>query len=394
MGGLLCGKCRICLKCLEKEPTRRYPSAEAVAEDLERWLRGEPIQARPLGLLEGAARWLRRNARAAAFTLALGLAWGVSVGVGVIAELDLADQLLVPQDAGLLNPVALSDLAARVPVVRRVSLGIAAILTLTIGWWLRWAVGPKTTAAAFGWAAVLGLITTLATFLFVGPPFVVAHFVSPFAKPLHPIEDPWRIDPPRAGTSKVTPEQERYLRQFLSQSKPPRVARPPAGAPAGNGNLAHGGWASRDLQMGALLSRAQMTNLLHTAWVSIGVGLLCVIVMILAVVCLSSLAVDYLIRSGRSRWACAGGYLELTLGVAVPIAVLFMALYPAMQAAVEGRPYRLGPFWAIVGLTTILVYTVIRGAIVGRWHPAIRIGLYVLWGVVMLSTMRLVGGNN
>ena len=71
----------IAARAMEKEPTARYASAEAVAEDLGRVQRGEPIRARPVSLLERALKWSRRNtalARAAAvvvLTLLLAAGW-------------------------------------------------------------------------------------------------------------------------------------------------------------------------------------------------------------------------------------------------------------------------------------------------------------------------------
>jgi len=51
----------ICLKCLEKDPQRRYPSALALAEDLDRWLKHEPIHARHAGIFTRGRKWVRRN---------------------------------------------------------------------------------------------------------------------------------------------------------------------------------------------------------------------------------------------------------------------------------------------------------------------------------------------
>ena len=51
----------ICLKCLEKDSSRRYAAAEALAKDLERWLDGEPIIARSCTLVERTVKWVRRR---------------------------------------------------------------------------------------------------------------------------------------------------------------------------------------------------------------------------------------------------------------------------------------------------------------------------------------------
>src|SRR5205807_4222731 len=59
----------VCLKCLEKDPARRYGSAEALAEDLERWLAGEPIRARPSTAWERTVKWAKRRPAVAALVV-------------------------------------------------------------------------------------------------------------------------------------------------------------------------------------------------------------------------------------------------------------------------------------------------------------------------------------
>jgi WD40 repeat protein/predicted Ser/Thr protein kinase len=71
----------ICLKCLEKDPARRYDRADSLAGDLNRWLAGKPIEARPVGTFERGWRWCRRNPATVGFSATIVLLLAAMVGV-------------------------------------------------------------------------------------------------------------------------------------------------------------------------------------------------------------------------------------------------------------------------------------------------------------------------
>src|SRR6266403_1352122 len=97
----------ICLKCLEKDPKGRYSSALALAEDLECWLKHQPIQARHTGVLARGRKWLQRNPTSAVLVaclvvLAAAAGWiasksklvpqPVTTGIAVLPFEDLSEQ--------------------------------------------------------------------------------------------------------------------------------------------------------------------------------------------------------------------------------------------------------------------------------------------------------------
>jgi eukaryotic-like serine/threonine-protein kinase len=95
----------ICLKCLEKDPKRRYPSAQALAEDLEHWLKHEPILAKRSGFFTHTRKWVRRNPSTAVLvTLLVALAAGLSATVW-----NRKPAVLIPKSIAVLPFENLSD---------------------------------------------------------------------------------------------------------------------------------------------------------------------------------------------------------------------------------------------------------------------------------------------
>jgi WD40 repeat protein len=82
----------ICHKCLHKEPAKRYATAAALADDLARFQRGEPIAARPVGHLERLMKWARRRPAAAALTAVSAAAIVAVVGGSLVFTALLADE--------------------------------------------------------------------------------------------------------------------------------------------------------------------------------------------------------------------------------------------------------------------------------------------------------------
>ncbi|HKP58115.1 MAG TPA: protein kinase [Polyangiales bacterium] len=103
----------VTLRCLEKSPDRRYDTALALADDLERMLRNEPVHARPISFAERSWRWARRNPAAASFLSVSALALMALIATGAWFTSALQRELLATEQARQEATDARNDLRIR-----------------------------------------------------------------------------------------------------------------------------------------------------------------------------------------------------------------------------------------------------------------------------------------
>jgi hypothetical protein len=152
----------VCLKCLAKDPHKRYGLAADLADDLERWGRGEPTRARPPSAWQVARFWLRQNLRAALWVLALGLVFGLLLGYVSYLRI-FQDQLAGAIDASYGRlPATPRPWLARLPRLDTpglVAVGGANLLAITtIGLVVVLLVRPRSAGADLSCGVGVGLV--------------------------------------------------------------------------------------------------------------------------------------------------------------------------------------------------------------------------------------------
>ena len=110
----------VCLKCLQKDPQRRYTSAAALAEDLQRYLLGQVVTARPVSPLERAVKWVRRNKWVAGLSAAAVFALLAGSGIGLAIRNHVQEQNQADHAAGLVKQLLAAKIDKVPPIIREI----------------------------------------------------------------------------------------------------------------------------------------------------------------------------------------------------------------------------------------------------------------------------------
>ena len=339
----------IVLKCLGKDPARRYATAASLAADLRAWAAGEPVSVRPPHPGEVLRTWVRRNFGRAAWLPAIGLLWGLLSGVafwlstagrGVqsasAAVYDFFPTAPRPWLARLPSPPDWATAAMPVP---------ALVLACGIGLFTAWAARPRGRDADLAAGLVAGVTAGVAAFTFGLGAVALEAVGSP-------------LDAHLVGLAVTSDVPERIEQNLLDGY--PGLADVPA-----------------EQRPGLLLTKMELDRGLG-APTALAVGMLVCLALFGLLGAAETAVAGPLVRAGTG-WA---GVLPAYLAFAAPLAVLCsLTVVAAVLRAVWGGSPFLDPLPVAALFATLIAAVLVashRGDRGGAWG-IVRTGLTAAW---------------
>ena len=363
----------ICLKCLAKDPQRRYGSADSLAADLEYWLTGEPLSVRAPSFGAVLRLWLRRNFGAAGWTVVLGVAWGLLVGLlaWVARSRDLlsSDSRTAYPRLPSLTPPALTLRGELPPWLMAAIVSSGLFSTILLGLLVVLLVRPKNRAAEIAAGAVTGIVAGMASFAF-GAGWLFVSFVTVFPESqsdsdlLLLSETAWIDAAPDPGTTPLPMNDRSRAAQRLLEKYQDLRDVPAA-------------------ERGPLLYHKIMADFTAAVPWGIWLGLVFSLGTGLIVSLGETLAASILLRRlGRIR-AVLWTYVELALPGTLLIMGLFSASVRYFVGWFTGYPAQLLATIATLASLAAVVTAVLRGS-----HWLVRVMLHTAWLVGLYAWMK------
>jgi tRNA A-37 threonylcarbamoyl transferase component Bud32 len=364
----------VCLRCLAKDPQKRYASAAALADDLERWLAGEPLSVRPPSAAYLVWRWLRKNVKAALWAALIG-----GVGGGGAAVLFLGPMLLVT----LAGAARAYDEFPSAPRPWLVALGGAVSPEQFNAWWWRVPVDvilriffcsmgmlvtlllrPKDRWASLAAGLGTGLFAGLVTYTLVLGPFITSRRVLRSQEIDLQLLTYGCFDP-KLGVHLGQPPpgaEAKYeeARALLARRYPDLLDRPPNRA-------------------AEALARKMMFDMILDSYQAVWIGLLAALGLCVVSVVLQTLFAGWLLRRHGRLGPVLLWYAELSFFWSW---LVLDVLASGILAPLLGDRFQL----TVVGTTSLALFTAL--ATVGaawRWRWPLRWALYLALVFALLS---------